>query len=218
MLHTLQLWRERLPRLPRWARCVLWTAAFLLPAIAALGWMGARFQEDQALRQAAARLDQGAYEDAAAVMQQVAARPFLTPPARRRAAELLCRLGYDGQAQRLLRGLRFLDNDPQDRRIRALGARAQKAAVLLARAERTAAARERLKLAQEAQILLPEAPRVLQRVVLERLLVLSESPADAAQLQQFEEEYTALARHAPALAAEVLESARRLQGAPAARH
>ncbi|MBM3457890.1 MAG: hypothetical protein FJX77_05090 [Armatimonadetes bacterium] len=212
-MERLRGWTASRPAAARRAVRAGLAALVLLAILTPTIWSGLRSGEEAVLREARRALAAGEPERADQILERSRGRVFLTPSERRAAAELYCRLGRDQEAQRLLTGLEFHEANAEDRRLREWGARLQKAAVLLRRAEREKNPEVRLRLAREAWELLPEAPRLLERVVLEELQVLSRVPQrDQKLLREFEEDYAALTRQAPKTAARVkAEVARRLE-------
>ncbi len=173
-------------------------------ALAAAGFLLAsgRGAEVRLLAQARQALDMGNAEGAESALTELVRRPLLSERAREAGAELFFRLGEDHAAHALLKGAAPDPRNPRDRRLRELAARCQRAAADLSRADRAPQPDDRLRLARSAERETPEAPRVLERVVDEELLVMSrrESPEVSAA---FEQDYARLRLTAPHLATRV---------------
>ena len=174
----------------------------LLPLAAAVAFVVWRAGEDALLGRARAQMARGELEAVGATLEPLRRRPLLSGEGRRGAAELYLRLGEDHKAHSLLVGQRPDPRDPRDRRLQELSARCQRAAALLHRADRSRDPEERVLLARAAYRELPEAPRVLQRVVMEELLAVAKTrdPGHNAAGQQA---YAELKQKAPGLAAEL---------------
>lgn len=189
-------------------RRLLWILLILAPLVLGLGLVLWRSGEDALVARAAAQLRAGEWEASLATLQTLRRRPLLSSEGRRRGAELFFRLGEDQDGHTLLKGQRFDEKDPEDRRLKELTSRNLRAARLLEQAERARDPEDRLRLVRSAQIELPEAPRVLQRVVLEELadVTAARSEAEAQKrVEEYLEDYAELRRKAPSLAAAVKE-------------
>src|SRR5205814_9730533 len=114
-------------------------------------------------------------EAALATLTPLSRRLFLSREARRRAAGLYFRLGADQEAHALLLGQPFNERDPEDLRLREWSGRCQRAAALLRRAGQSADPAERVRLARAAHAGLPDAPGVLQWLVHEELLAMTQT-------------------------------------------
>lgn len=175
----------------------------LLAPLAAALWMGsARWAEDRVLAAAQQRLESGQWEAALDALAPLQGRRALSREARRRAAEVYFRLGEDRKAHELLVGVPYREDSADDRRLRDLAARNQRAAKLLEQADRSRDPRKRLQLARQAREQLPEAPPILQRVIQEELMVMSRG-ASAEVSEEFSRDYTDLRAHAPRAADEL---------------
>ena len=177
--------------------------ALLLFLLLAAGWVVAsRGTEDRILAAAEGHLRSGEPEAALGALEPLHGRPLLSSAARRRAAGFYFRLGEDRKAHALLRGQRFDTEDAEDLRLRDLAGRNYRAAQLLRRVERSHNPEERVRFLQAARKELPEAPRLLQRLVQEELLAMVRTgkPEHSAA---FERDYLELRAMAPQLADEI---------------
>jgi hypothetical protein len=195
----------------------LWALAFLLPLAVGAGLIGWKSGEDAILDRASAQLRRGELERALGTLRPLPGRRFLSRAGRRRGAELFFRLGEDGVAHTLLQGQGFDPEDPEDQRLRDLGGRCLRAGHALRRADRTRSPQERLALLRPALKDLPEAPRLLQRVVIEELgaVISARSEAEARRrTDEYLAGYQELREKAPGLADEVKRRHEELLGAP----
>jgi hypothetical protein len=197
-------------RFARWSslRWIAVIAGVLLPVGVVAGAAGIRGGEDSLLATASARLEAGELEPALAVLQRLESRRILSPSARRSGALMLFRLGEDRRAHDLLLGIQFREDSSEDVRLQEWSARCQRASALFVRLETETDPDQRVDLARQAVLELPDAPGVLQRAAQESLLAMvhTGSPEHA---EAFEQDYLELRRKAPSLAAELQE---RLQG------
>jgi hypothetical protein len=180
-----------------------WWVLLLLP-IAAVAWLMVldRTVTDR-LDRAEAQLKAEAWEAALDELAPVSSAGFLSLSNQRRAATLLLRMGEDQQAYRLLAARPLRPNEPDDAVARDLAARCYAASVLRRQSEKLHDPAERLRLARSAREALPEAPRVLEWVVLEELLAMTRGMKT--EEKAFERDYALLRRAAPRLADAVKE-------------
>lgn len=186
----------------------------LLIPLAAGAWIQSqRSAEAKVLSTVAAQMERGQWETARETLAALRSRRFLSGNARRLAAGFYFRLGEDRSGHELLGAAQFDPDNPEDVRLRELAARCQRAAALVARAEKASSPAGRLKLLREAQVELPESPLLLQRIVREELAeMVGATKSDPAAMARFEEDYTQLRIAAPKLAAELRKEAAALAG------
>jgi hypothetical protein len=181
----------------------LWALAFLAPLVVGAGLVAWQAGEWTILARAKTSLDAGLPERALQELKPLAGRPLLSSAARRRGAALYFQLGQDEDAHGLLRGQAYNGRDPADAELRELAGKCVRAVRSLESADRTRNPAERLRLVRSAREELPDAPLVLQRVVLEELAAVTSaaSPAEAERLmQEYLQDYADLRVKAPSLA------------------
>lgn len=196
-------------------RRFLLVLAFALPLLAGVGLVAWRSGEDLLLSRATQQFQADQWEASLNHLGALQKRPLLSSSGRRKAAELFFRMGEDQHGHALLRGQRFDEKDPEDQALRELTGRCLQAARLLEKADRAKNPVERLRHARAAHQEVPDAPRLLQRVVLEELAALTRarSPKEAAELSEaYVQDYAVLRQNAPTLAAEVRRQHEALQG------
>lgn len=182
---------------------ILLLAAPFLVGLSLVGWQSA---EQGLVNRATAQFQAGEWEASLNSLATLQTRPLLSSAGRRRAAELFLRMGEDAHGHALLKGQRFDEQDPEDQKLRELTSRCVRAARLVEKADKSRDPAQRLEYLRAAQLELPDAPRLLQRVTLEELgaLTRARSPEEAAELSDaYLQDYAALRQKAPTLAAEV---------------
>lgn len=163
---------------------------------------GASAEQSTLLAKATRQLDGGELEAARATLDGLGRRPLLPAPVRRQVASHYFRLGDDVAAHNVLRGLKVRAGDAEDRALQEWSGRCLRASERLKRADESRNTADRVRYAREAAKELPDAPAVLQRLVLEELLAMTRS-TDPSYGKAFERSYMELRMKAPTLAAEV---------------
>lgn len=191
------------------ARIVRWLARFwwvllLLPLMVVGALMALDRQISARLDRAEARLRASEWETALTELRPFTRGGFVSLTNQRRAATLLFRLGEDKEAYSLLASRPLRPNDAADAVARDLAARNYTASVLREQAKKSRDSATRLRLARAARKALPEAPSVLEWVVYEELVAMTEGVKS--EETAFERDYALLRRGAPALADRVKQS------------
>ncbi len=200
--------RSREPLAPvslRLRRNLLWIILlFVAAGMLSLGvWVSRASAEHAALiARAAHQLDAGELEAALHTTDSVGRRPLLPTPIRREVAALYFRLGEDIAAHNTLKGLPLRSEQAEDQDLLDWSSRCARSARLLAEADRSKDPVERVRLLRDARKELPDAPRVLQRLVLEELLAMSQT-SDPTYEAAFGMHYAELRQKAPGMAADV---------------
>jgi hypothetical protein len=198
-------------RRPFRARRLLW----LIPLLLLLGvaWQIASMREveETALARAQQHFDRRELEAALEALQPFTRREMRSSGGRRRAALLFFQLGEDRQAHRLLLLQRPDEKSQEDKTLQEWAARCQRAQNYANMADKLKASKnfqQRRDLIEAALAETPDAPKLLQRLVEEDLMLMSVSK-DPAGAEQFERDYLELRTKAPGLAAQVKEGAER---------
>lgn len=188
-----------------------WIVLLGTPLLAG-GWMvSQRAVEEGALRRATSHFQRGEWQATLDALEPLRIRPLLSGVTRRQAAELYFRLGEDQKAHRILIGQKFHADDPADTHLKSLATKCQSAETLIRQADQSQNLRQRYELTRRAQAELPEAPRVLQRVVQAELALMLRDPKSEAATR-FETDYTQLRVAAPQLANQVRSQAEAMAG------
>ena len=193
-------------RLPSYARRLLW----LIPLLLLIGgvWKVATMHdfEEAVLQRSQRHFERRELEAALEALQPFTERRQLSESARRRAALLFFQLGEDQQAHRMLLLERPQAKDEADRELQAWAARCQRAQNLVKKADKLTDFRRRRAIIEAALSETPDAPKLLQRLVEEDLMLMTVSK-DEVVTEQFQRDYLELRTKAPKLAAKVKEGA-----------
>jgi hypothetical protein len=192
-------------------RRLFWLIPILLLAAGAWKVAAMRQVEEAALSRAQAHFDRRELEAALEALQPFAERELRSSSGRRRAALLFFQLGEDRQAHRMLLLQRPEEKSTEDKLLQEWAARCQRAQNLANKADKLKDAKDfpqRRDLIEAALAETPDAPKLLQRLVEEDLLLMSVSKSDTAS-EQFSRDYLELRTKAPKLAAQVREGAER---------
>jgi hypothetical protein len=195
-------------RLSSRVRWLLWLIPFLF--LGAGAWKAASMRqfEEATLIRAQQYFDRRELEAALEALQPFTQREMRSSDARRRAALLFFRLGEDQQAHRLLLLQRPDEKSEEDKTLQEWAARCQRAQNLLNKADKLKDPQARRDQVEAALTESPDAPKLLQRLVEEDLILMSMSK-DKAASDQFARDYLELRTKAPKLAKQVKQAANR---------
>ncbi len=189
-------------RLPFRSRWLFWLIPFLLLGAGAWTVAGMRQAEDAALARAQRHFERRELEAALEALQPFTERRMLSTGARRRAALLFFQLGDDRQGHRMLLLQKPNSRSAEDLELKTWAERCQAAGEFLAQADKLKQPRLRREMVDAAVAQVPNSPRLLQRRVLEDLLVMTSEKGPEAG-ERFVEDYRELRAVAPKLAKEV---------------
>lgn len=197
--------RSREPLAPvsvRLRRNVLWIVLLLVAGLllsAGVWVMRSSAENSVLLARAVRQLEAGELEAALHTTDSLGRRRLLPAPVRREVASLYFRLGEDIAGHNVLKGLPLRSEQAADQELLDWSSRCARTARLVEKAEQNEDPAARVRLLREARKELPDAPRLLQRLVLEELLAMSQTD-DPGYEAAFGMHYAELRQKAPEMA------------------